>query len=187
MRSTMDPVLVALDTAARSEAPSRHVAVVLQRADRELATATGPMTWESIPLEVFGRPLPDGIKSCWVFVIRGGAATGAERHPNSHQRSLSLMGRGEFQLRQGGRWESHPLVSDPSAPPEHRWVDIPRSTWHRLFVGDGNWGMLSFHTVAPEELIEERPVRPDDLDDGPTERHRYQDEGAGHRATKPGP
>ncbi len=32
--------------------------------------------------------------------------------------------------------------------------------------------MLSFHTVAPAELIEERPVDPNDLD-GQTHQERY--------------
>ena len=169
MSATTDPVIIALAASARSRAVSTYVADVLERVERKLAAGEAPMAWESVSLAVFDRPLPDAIKSCWVFVIRAGA----ERHPNSHQRSLSLTGRGEFQLREGGRWESYPLVSDPGAPLERRWVTIPQSTWHRLFVGGANWGMLSFHTVPAEELVEERPIGPDGLDGGPTERHRY--------------
>jgi len=56
-------------------------------------------------------------------------------------------------------------------------VSIPPSTWHRLFVGDESWGMLSFHTVAAEDLIEELPIGPEGLDGGPTERHRYEAQG----------
>jgi hypothetical protein len=177
MTATTDPVIAALEAAARSGAALTAIAQVLERVERALAATSGPMAWESVPLAVFDRSLPEAIKSCWVFVIRAGAETGAERHPNSHQRSLSLTGRGEFQLREGGRWESYPLVSDPGAPRERRWVSIPQSTWHRLFVGGESWGMLSFHTVVAAELIEERPLGPDGLDGGPTERHRYQAEG----------
>ena len=65
------------------------------------------------------------------------------------------------------------MVSDPGASVDRRWVTIPPNTWHQLFVGPGDWGMLSFHTVAAEELIEERPTSADSLDGGPTERHRY--------------
>jgi len=174
MSATTDPVILALEAAARSGAVATHVAEVLERVERELATDDAPMAWESVPLAVFDRPLPEPIKSCWVFVLRAGAETGAERHPNSHQRSLSLTGCGAFQLREDGRWAAYPLVSDLGAPRARRWVSIPPSTWHRLFVGDGNWGMLSFHTVAAEELVEERPIGPAGLDGGPTERHRYQ-------------
>jgi hypothetical protein len=177
MNATTDPVIHALAGASNSAAVSTYVAQVLERVTRELACVPGPMAWESIPLEVFDRPLPNGIKSCWVFVLRAGGETGAERHPNSHQRSLSLTGRGEFQLRENGTWKSYPLVSDSGAPAERRWVSIPENTWHRLFVGDESWAVLSFHTVAAEELIEERPISPEGLDGGPTERHRYQAEG----------
>lgn len=130
------------------------------------------MAWETIPVETFGGRLPEGIRSCWIFMIRAGAATGAERHPNSHQRSLSLVGSGTFELRDGDVWSPYPLVSDPSAPPTARWVTIPVGTWHRLFVGQEPWGMLSFHTVAASELIEERPVE-EELLDGETVRERY--------------
>jgi hypothetical protein len=177
MSAPTDPDIILLEAAIRSGAVSTHVAEVLERVERQLAAAGTPMEWESIPLAVFDQLLPGAIKSCWVFVIRAGAETGAERHPNSHQRSFSLTGLGEFQLREGGRWTAYPLVSDPRAPRARRWVSIPQATWHRLFVGGGNWGMLSFHTVAAEELVEERPIGPDGLDGGPTERHRYQAEG----------
>lgn len=177
MSADIDPLTTVLENAARSDAVRTHVAQVLERVKRELAAGDAPMAWETVPLAVFDRPLPDAIRSCWVFVIRTGAETGAERHPNSHQRSLSLAGRGEFQLRQGGIWEPHPLVSDPGAPPERRWVSIPPNTWHRLFVGDESWGMLSFHTVAAEDLLEELPIGPEGLDGGPTERHRYRAQG----------
>ncbi len=169
-----DPLILALEAIARSGAQSTYVAEVLGRVERQLAGTAAPMAWETVPLAIFAGPLPEAIQSCWVFLIRAGAETGAERHPNSHQRSLSLTGRGEFQLRTGGRWESHPLVSGSDAPLERRWVSIPPSTWHRLFVGDQSWAMLSFHTVPAEDLIEERPIGPDGLEGGPTERQRYQ-------------
>jgi len=99
MSADIDPLTTVLENAARSEAVHTYVAQVLERVKRELAAGGAPMAWETVPLAVFDRRLPDAIRSCWVFVIRAGAETGAERHPNSHQRSLSLTGRGEFQLR----------------------------------------------------------------------------------------
>lgn len=169
-------MIAELEAAARSGAVAAYVDEVLQRVKRELQAlpAEATMAWEAIPLSVFDRPLPDSIKSCWVFVLRAGAETGAERHPNSQQRSLSLTGSGEFQLREDGRWGSYPLLSDPDAPRERRWVSIPQCTWHRLFVGAADWGVLSFHTVPAEELIEEQPSGPDGLDGGPTVQHLYQ-------------
>lgn len=170
----MDPAVRMLDVAVRTPAVAAHVASVLDRVVRALHEGVGQMAWDTISLDLFDRPLPAEIRSCWVFVIRAGAETGAERHPNSHQRSLSLLGSGEFQLRKERRWEPCPLVSERDAAVDRRWVTIPPNTWHRLFVGRGDWGMISFHTVPAAELIEERPVSPDGMDGEPTERRRYQ-------------
>jgi hypothetical protein len=170
----MDPMLESLEAAVRSRAASARVAEVLERVERQLAASGAPMAWEVVPLALFDRALPEGIRSCWVFVIRAGAETGAERHPNSHQRTLSLTGRGEFQVRESGRWIERPLVSEADAPPERRWLSIPPNTWHRLYMGGASWGMISFHTVPARELIEERPLGPEGLDGGPTERRLWQ-------------
>jgi hypothetical protein len=127
------------------------------------------MTWEPIPLEVFGQGLPPEIRSGWVFVLRAGADTGVERHPNSHQRMMTLHGTGDMKTQskkeelrikkdeKGIDWQSNVLVSDPSAPLERRWISIPPNVWHRPVVGrDVDWVVISFHTVPAQELIEEK-------------------------------
>jgi hypothetical protein len=167
-----DPVLRALNEIVHTAGVGAVLEKALDRVRQQLDATTGPMAWEVVPLDTFKGGLPDSIRSCWIFVIRGGAATGAERHPNSHQRSLSLMGSGVFELRDGSEWRAHSLSSTEDAGLERRWVSIPPLTWHRLFVGPEPWGMISFHTVVPEELIEERPVDADSLG-GPTHQERY--------------
>ena len=118
------------------------------------------MTWEPIPLDIFRQKLPREIRSGWIFVLRAGADTGAERHPNSHQRMMTLHGSGNMRVlanAASSRWESNVLKSDPSAPLERRWISIPPNVWHRPVVGrDGDWVVISFHTVPTEELIEEK-------------------------------
>jgi hypothetical protein len=137
------------------------------------------MTWEPIPLEIFGQRLPEEIRSGWVFVLRAGADTGAERHPNSHQRMMTLRGTGdmktEIEKEEGISkkidWQSNLLVSVPDAPMERRWISIPPNVWHRPVVGkDLDWVVVSFHTVPAEELIEEKL---DEASDGGTTRKRY--------------
>jgi len=167
-----DPLLPSLNELVHASQAMTTVAETLRRVTQQLAASGALMAWEVISRDVFGEGLPTGIRSCWIFVIRAGATTGAERHPNSHQRSFSLGGTGRFELRGGHNWRSHPLESTEHAGVEQRWVSIPPSTWHRLFVGSEPWGMLSFHTVDPEELIEERPVDSEDLD-GETHQERY--------------
>lgn len=127
------------------------------------------MTWETIGLEVFGDELPSVIQSAWVFVLRAGTDTGAERHPNSHQRMMTFAGTGDMKVDATGRtndvegeseiaWHSHVLVSDASAPLELRWISIAKNIWHRPVIPkDSDWVVVSFHTVSADELIEERP------------------------------
>ena len=154
-RSRLD----ALDVASRSEDVRAQIRPIVERVRAELARkAEALMTWEPIPLSGFGRALPPGIRSAWVFILRAGADTGAERHPNSHQRMMSFEGSGDLQTGEPGRWQSNILISDPAAALEQRWISIPPNVWHRPVVGrDKDWVVVSFHTVPAEELIEERP------------------------------
>ena len=167
-----DALLPTLNDIIRRDVTAPTITETLGHLVQQLETSSRLMAWDVVPLSVFAGSLPESIRSCWIFVIRAGAATGAERHPNSHQRSFSLIGRGTFELRVGTRWHSYPLVSTETGDIEQRWVSIPPSTWHRLIVGPDAWGMLSFHTVAPEALIEERPVDADNLK-GETHQERY--------------
>jgi hypothetical protein len=89
--------------------------------------------------------------------LRADTTTGAERHPNSHQRMMSYRGHGDFQTRRNGPWRSHLLTSDGTAPLEERWISIPPHVWHQGVVPGKNWVVVSFHTVVAEDLVEERP------------------------------
>jgi hypothetical protein len=115
------------------------------------------MAWEPVPLDAYGTPLPGGIRSSWVFILRADVATGAERHPNSRQRTMSYRGAGDLQTRPGGRWQSHRLDSDLHLPLQQRWISVPENVWHQAVTPAANWVVVSFHTVLAEELVEERP------------------------------
>jgi hypothetical protein len=151
--------LESIDTILRSEAIRRQLRPIIERVRAELARKTEAlMTWEPIPLSVFSSALPPEIRSAWVFVLRAGADTGAERHPNSHQRMMSLEGSGDMRTGEPGQWQSNVLISNPQAQLEQRWISIPQNVWHRPVVGAAaDWTVVSFHTVPAEELIEEKP------------------------------
>jgi hypothetical protein len=164
--------LESIDTILRSETVREKIRPIVKRVRAELARKKEVlMTWEPVALTVFGRALPPEIRSAWVFVLRAGADTGAERHPNSHQRMMTFEGTGDMQTGEPGRWQSNVLVSDPKAPLEQRWISIPQNAWHRPVVGkDADWTVVSFHTVAAEELIEEKP---DDSNKDGTKQMKY--------------
>src|ERR1043166_5926769 len=118
--------LEALDAALRSENVRKHIRAVVVRLREQLARKKNAViSWKAIPPSIFDRALPPEIRSAWVFVLRGGADTGAERHPNSHQRMMSFEGSGNLQTGELGNWQSNVMVSDPDAPLERRWISIP--------------------------------------------------------------
>ena len=149
--------LESIEIALRSDTVCSQIRPIIERVRAELSRKNEAlMTWEPIPLTVFGRALPREIRSAWVFVLRAGADTGAERHPNSHQRMMTFEGSGDMRTEDGGQWQSNVLVSNPEAPLEQRWISIPQNVWHRPVVGSAIWTVVSFHTVPAEELIEEK-------------------------------
>ncbi len=151
--------LESIDAILRCETVRQQVLPIIERVHAALARKKEAlMTWEPIPLTVFGGAMPPEIRSAWVFVLRAGADTGAERHPNSHQRMTTFEGSGDMRTRQPSEWKSNVLVSNPQAPLEQRWISIPQNVWHHPVVGaDADWTVVSFHTVPAEELVEEKP------------------------------
>ena len=165
-------LLEALDAALRSENVREHIRSVVVRVRQQLARKKDAlMSWQPVLLDLLATTLPPEIRSAWVFVLRAGADTGAERHPNSHQRMMSFEGSGDMQTGEPGKWQSNILVSDPDAPLERRWISIPTNVWHRpLISAETDWAVVSFHTVPAEELIEERP---DDSHEAGTRQMKY--------------
>jgi hypothetical protein len=165
--------LESIDIVLQSEAVRSQIRPVVGRVRAELARKKeAVMTWEPVPLTVFGGALPGEIQSAWVFVLRAGADTGAERHPNSHQRMMSFEGSGDMKTGEQEQWQSNVLISDDQAPLEQRWISIPQNVWHRPVVGSDDWVVVSFHTVPAAELIEEKP---DDSSTDGTKQMKYLD------------
>ena len=164
--------LQVLDKALQSENVREQIRSIVVRVREQLARKKDAlMTWEPFPFEILATTLPPEIRSAWVFVLRASSDTGAERHPNSHQRMMSFEGSGDLQTGEPGNWKSNVLVSDLDAPLERRWISIPTNVWHRPIISaDTDWAVVSFHTVLADELIEERP---NDSRDAGTRQMKY--------------
>ncbi|MHC4779457.1 MAG: hypothetical protein ACYTFG_12865 [Planctomycetota bacterium] len=171
MHGTELDILAALDSALASPAARAWIEGTATRVEKRLAESPGaPLAWEAVPLETYPGALPEEIRSSWVFVLRGGTNTGAERHSNSHQRMMAFRGSGDFQTRTVGPWLSHLLVDEADASMEERWISIPPGVWHRGIVSPENWVVVSFHTVEADQLEEERPAIEES---GPERRRKY--------------
>ena len=178
MTHSMNPeernILQSLDELVNDGSAIALIDQIVMRVARTLVQEPDALLgWELVPLDLYDKELPSLIRSSWVFILRGNATTGAERHPNSHQRMMSYRGSGDFQVWSDGRWHSSFLVSDLDAPLQRRWISIPTNTWHQAVVPESDWVVVSFHTAPPNELIEERP---DPNDEKRTNQRRYLDE-----------
>ena len=136
-----DPMLPALNELVHTSLVMTTVAETLRSVTRKLEASDARMAWEVVSRGTFGEGVPESIRSCWIFVIRAGAVTGAERHPNSHQRSFSLIGSGTFELRDGPGWRSHPLgryrLRQPrTALGQHPTIDVASALRGIGTVGD---------------------------------------------------
>ncbi|MEO7366005.1 MAG: hypothetical protein ABIW03_06775 [Sphingomicrobium sp.] len=105
-------------------------------------------TFRPIPLSLYGPGLPDEIRSSWVFALRRGMPHPPERHPNSIQRMFALDQPGRFEFWDGDAWLTRELL------PGDAGLSIPVDTWHRMPAQDRDWVVASFHTSAPDELVE---------------------------------
>ena len=86
-------LLQKLDEILRLGGVRAQIQPIVQRVRADLARRRDAlMAWEPIGVTVFEGALPAAIRSSWVFILRAGANTGAERHPNSHQRMMSFEG-----------------------------------------------------------------------------------------------
>jgi hypothetical protein len=171
-------ILERLDAAASSPGAREALALIVARVEGTMKRDSEAIeAWEVVPLAIYGDGLPSEVLSSWVFILRRRVATGAERHPNSRQRMVSWSGGGDFQVYDGERWRSHVLGGPSRGALEERWISIPPNTWHQGVVSGEDWAVVSFHTVRPEELIEERPdpVDPDPFRPQHTRRRRYLD------------
>lgn len=167
-------ILRSLDATVSDQAVITKLEPLVAQVEARLAQdSAAVMAYEPVPLEWYGKKLPEPIRSSWVFILRAQTNTGAERHPNSQQRMASYRGTGDMQVWRDQQWQSNFLKSEAGVSLGERWVSIPVNVWHQVVVPENNWVVVSFHTVPAAELIEERPDR-GDME--VTQQRRYLDE-----------
>jgi quercetin dioxygenase-like cupin family protein len=105
---------------------------------------------EPLPASMIRDRLPPGIASAWVFVLRASHRNPAHQHPNSTQHTAVIRGSGTgiFGTREIA------LRTFDVAHPDETIHSIPPGTAHAFATGADGLVVLSFHTVAPEELVE---------------------------------
>ena len=148
-------LLEVLDSILNQDSVRATIDAVVREVELELLQKSAAlMAWQPIPLSIYGGAIPPGIRSSWVFILRNGATTGAERHPNSHQRVMSYRGSGDLQIFVDDQWRSNKLVSDSKVSLAERWASIPVNDWHQAVVHVYIWAVVTFLTTVGHEWIE---------------------------------
>lgn len=143
-------ILEKLDAILRSEEVRTWIQPIVERVRTELA-GERLMAWEPIPLSIYGNALPAMIRSSWVFILRAGTNTGAERHPNSHQRMMSFEGSGDMQVEKAKQTLNSESVREQAAQRSTPNAEVrPQSA-----ESSGKW-QSNVLVSDPDALLERR-------------------------------
>lgn len=124
----------------------------IERLSEELNHSQEPFVWSVIDLNSIDRPLPESIKSCWIFVLRRDVSSECHYHPNSIQHMVTIRGQGTSKI--AGKYRrivqfgsSHDSLADI-------WNVIGEGVPHEFFPEGEEMVVVSFHTCEAEDLEE---------------------------------
>lgn len=119
---------------------------------KQLPQTSEPFVWSAIDLQSIQTPLPDSIRSCWIFVLKKDVASGCHYHPNSIQHMVMVEGEGSSKVGPDSR--EMKLFGDPDSSLDDVWYVIPEGMPHEFFPKGQDVVVLSFHTCTSDELEE---------------------------------
>ena len=128
----------------------RGVQSLIAELETQLAACDEPFVGSPLPERAVARRLPANIASAWVFVLRRNHRNPAHLHPNSTQYTTVIAGDGVGYF--GA--ERNLLLPFDLARPDETIYAIPPGTPHSFDTGSEGLTVISFHTVAPELLVE---------------------------------
>jgi len=119
---------------------------------RQLQNTPEPFVWSTIDLESITAPIPEAIKSCWVFVLKQDVPSGCHYHPNSIQHMVTVEGEGTSRV--GGVSRQMRRLDEPDCSLDDIWYVIPSGVPHEFFPTSADVVVVSFHTCESEALEE---------------------------------
>jgi len=125
---------------------------IINSLKQELQHTSEPFVWSTIDLLSIPTPLPESIKSCWIFVLKKDVPSGCHYHPNSIQHMVMIEGEGSSNV--GGISRQMKRFGVPDGPMTDTWYVIPEGVPHEFLPRDKDVVVVSFHTCNSEELEE---------------------------------
>ena len=129
---------------------STAVFTLVHELGAELAGGDEPFVGRPFEREHQRERLPAPVVSAWIFVLRPRTRNPAHLHPNSTQYTAVIGGTGTCYV----DGEAFELASFDASRVERTFLVFPAGTPHAFEPADEPLVVLSFHTVAPEELVE---------------------------------
>lgn len=125
---------------------------VVESLKEQLQQTSEPFVWSTIDLNTVTTPLPDEIKSGWLFVLKKDVPSGCHYHPNSIQHMVMIEGAGTSKVGAvAGRMK---LFDARGSALEESWYVIPEGVPHEFFPEGNDVVVMSFHTCESDELEE---------------------------------
>ena len=128
----------------------------IQRVIHDLKTqlqhTTEPFVWSTIDLQSLASPLPDDIRSGWIFVLKKDVASGCHYHPNSVQHMVMIEGEGTSKV--GTISGEMKQFGEQGGALEETWYVIPEGVPHEFFPRGRDVVVVSFHTCESDQLEE---------------------------------
>lgn len=130
----------------------KTVLETIDQLNREIDHSPEPFVWSVLDLNSIPRPLPESIKSGWIFVLKKDVSSGCHYHPNSIQHMTAITGQGTSKV--GVQSKRLVQFGSPNDSLEDKWVVIDKNIPHEFFPEDENMVVVSFHTCEATELEE---------------------------------
>jgi mannose-6-phosphate isomerase-like protein (cupin superfamily) len=118
----------------------------------QLPQTSEPFVWSAIDLQTITAPLPDSIRSCWIFVLKKDVPSGCHYHPNSIQHMVMVEGDGTSKV--GPNSDQMKRFGELESSLDDVWYVIPEGMPHEFFPTGQDMVVLSFHTCTSDELEE---------------------------------
>ena len=130
--------------------PSIHALV--NDLKQQLPNTDEPFVWSTIDLQSIPTPLPDDIRSGWIFVLKKDVGSGCHFHPNSIQHMVMIEGEGTSKV--GDVSGEMKRFGEPGSSLADTWYVIPAGVPHEFFPQGKDVVVVSFHTCNADELEE---------------------------------
>ena len=141
-----------LNDAVAEVVASASIQRVIHDLKAELQHTAEPFVWSTIDLQSLASPLPNDIRSGWIFVLKKDVSSGCHYHPNSVQHMVMIEGEGTSKV--GTISGEMKQFNEQGGALEETWYVIPKGVPHEFFPRGRDVVVVSFHTCESDQLEE---------------------------------